>query len=30
VVTGSIGYQTAPSFGAFNGCGFYGTVTASA
>ena len=29
VVSGTIGYQTAPSFGAVNGCGFYGTVTSS-
>lgn len=27
VVTGIIGYQKSPSFGAFNGCGFFGTVT---
>jgi hypothetical protein len=26
-VTGDIGYQKAPSFGSFNGCGFFGTVT---
>jgi len=29
VVTGSIGYQHAPAFGAYNGCGFFGTVTSS-
>jgi len=28
VVTGEIGYQHAPSFGSFAGCGFFGTVTA--
>ena len=27
VATGSIGYQHAPAFGAYNGCGFFGTVT---
>ncbi|MGH2852529.1 MAG: hypothetical protein ACRDLP_18175 [Solirubrobacteraceae bacterium] len=27
VITGTIGYQGAPSFGAFNGCSFFGTVT---
>jgi hypothetical protein len=26
IVTGSIGYQGAPSFGTFAGCGFFGTV----
>jgi hypothetical protein len=25
-VTGNIGYQKSPSFGAFNGCGFFGAV----
>lgn len=29
VVTGSIGYQHAPAFGAYSGCGFFGTVTSS-
>ena len=29
VVTGSIGYQNAPAFGTFVGCGFFGTVTSS-
>jgi len=27
VVTGSIGYQHAPAFGAYAGCGFFGTLT---
>jgi hypothetical protein len=27
VVSGNIGYQKAPSFGAFNGCSFFGAVT---
>lgn len=27
MVTGGIGYQKAPSFGTFNGCAFFGTVT---
>lgn len=29
VATGSVGWQSAPSFGTFNGCGFFGTVTSS-
>ena len=29
VVTGSIGYQNAPAFGTYTGCGFFGTVTSS-
>jgi hypothetical protein len=28
VVTGTIGYQRAPSFGTYSGCGFFGTATA--
>jgi hypothetical protein len=27
-VTGNIGYQKAPSFGGYAGCGFFGTITA--
>jgi hypothetical protein len=29
VVSGELGYQTAPSLGSFNGCAFFGTVSSS-
>ena len=28
-MTGSIGYQNAPAFGTYAGCGFFGNVTSS-